>query len=490
MGYINKWLRNLIQDMKDNFTLPADWNEYLSKVEQNHNLIIKSKNGCYCTNCQQTFTKKIKMKNETQCPNCKQKLMVRSDELKNLTLKDNVLLLDKVQDYLVARVFELRSDYDGEKQEFEHYVSEYARKIIEKDYLELRNERIQPGVTSYSVNHWRWQGDGDWRIYTGYWYETILSGFLYRDNLKQVLKDTVYEHSRMWEMIRNPYIEYYNLKHLLRVAASPSFETLVELKLYNLADDADSFWTTGTFNKIFGVSKDFYEFMKKHNITKEQLDILKLYPVKNIRTIKFLEQYKYTIEEIKDYTSLDNFIYYFRKNRLKDSHMYLDYLQNAKKLGLDLKNKRYLFPKNLKIEHDKVCNEVKILEQELMNKKITKRFKKLQKNIFKNKKYIIIPASSVEDLIDESKQQNNCVRTYTERYADGNCDIYFMRNIDNPEKSLVTVEVRENKIVQKRTKNNEKTTTEQDKFLKKWEETVLNKKINYANERILEYAAG
>ena len=41
--------------------------------------------------------------------------------------------------------------------------------------------------------------------------------------------------------------------------------------------------------------------------------------------------------------------------------------------------------------------------------------------------FIILPAKSVEALENESKQQSNCVRTYSEDYANGSCDIYFMR---------------------------------------------------------------
>ena len=51
-----------------------------------------------------------------------------------------------------------------------------------------------------------------------------------------------------------------------------------------------------------------------------------------------------------------------------------------------------------------------------------------------------------------------------------------MRLISSKNKSLVTVEIRNNKIVQKRTKNNEITTAEQDEFLKKWEKEILMKK--------------
>jgi len=48
-----------------------------------------------------------------------------------------------------------------------------------------------------------------------------------------------------------------------------------------------------------------------------------------------------------------------------------------------------------------------------------------------------------------------------------------MRELTDINHSLVTVEVRNKKVVQKRTKNNEITSKEQDKFLKEWEQKIL-----------------
>ena len=86
-----------------------------------------------------------------------------------------------------------------------------------------------------------------------------------------------------------------------------------------------------------------------------------------------------------------------------------------------------------------------------------------------------MPAPTLKSLQDESKQQSNCVRTYAEKYADGKCDIYFMRDIKKPKNSLVTVEVKNNKIIQSRIKYNYNPNEKQLKFLDKWENTVLNK---------------
>ena len=138
-----------------------------------------------------------------------------------------------------------------------------------------------------------------------------------------------------------------------------------------------------------------------------------------------------------------------------------------------MKNPKYIYPKNIKEAHDKIEKEYEIVKDNLICEAIKNRGNELSKYTFNNSKYIIFPADSIESLEDESKQQHNCVRTYSERIAKGSCDIYFMRLVSDREHSLVTVEVRNNEVVQKRTKNNQSTTAEQDKFLDLWERKIL-----------------
>ena len=165
-------------------------------------------------------------------------------------------------------------------------------------------------------------------------------------------------------------------------------------------------------------------------------------------------------------------LYKYKLNPDKSSE-YLDYLKFAKELGFDIKDKKYLYPKNLKKKHDEYMQQIETNKNKKTDRKIKSKYKKLLKNKYENKKYIIIPASSISALVDESKQQNNCVRTYAERIAKNECDIYFMRNAKKPDKSLVTVEVRHNKVVQSRIKNNKCPTDQQLQFLKSWEQNIL-----------------
>ena len=81
----------------------------------------------------------------------------------------------------------------------------------------------------------------------------------------------------------------------------------------------------------------------------------------------------------------------------------------------------------------------------------------------------------MNDIKDEANQQHNCVYTnYSEKYANGETDIYFLRKIKKPNESLVTVEVMNGRIRQKYQKRNTKTNKEQNNFLKLWERKVLN----------------
>ena len=248
------------------------------------------------------------------------------------------------------------------------------------------------------------------------------------------------------------------------------------MKLYNLALRADELRNKGSFQEIFGVSKDYYPFMKKNNITYLQLKLLRLLQEKDIKKIKYLQHFvSYgdsisDLEEISNYISLNRFIKYSKMHhRNVRTYLYKDYLRFAKMLGLDLKNNRYAFPKNLKEEHDKLEKQYEIQSKVLVQKAIKRRGKELSKYKYKNNKFIILPAPNLKALQDESKQQNNCVRTY----ADGTCDIYFMRDIQNPKKSLVTVEVKNNKVVQSRIKNNNDPNEKQLKFLDSWENIIL-----------------
>lgn len=157
----------------------------------------------------------------------------------------------------------------------------------------------------------------------------------------------------------------------------------------------------------------------------------------------------------------------------RNIYEYYDYILCCDKMMLNMGDKEVLFPKNFREEHDKITSEMIIATDSKINERISLLSKLFALNIYEDDKYIIFPASSVDSLIDESSQMSNCVRNYCIKLSNNECQIYFMRYKNNVNKSLVTIEVRDGKIVQARTRFNEFPTNEMNEILKKWEEQMI-----------------
>ena len=154
--------------------------------------------------------------------------------------------------------------------------------------------------------------------------------------------------------------------------------------------------------------------------------------------------------------------------------LYLDYIDNLMKIGIPLTKKK-LLPANFSEAHDISMKKVKIAENKLLDEKIKQRYEELKRNNYKDNKFCIRPAKTLNDMKDESNQQNNCVYSnYSEKYANGITDIYFLRKLKNPDKSLVTVEVLDGKVRQKYEKRNTAINKEEKEFLNLWEKNILN----------------
>ena len=482
MGYVKVKYQRMLDILDNRYFLPIGWNEFVEKNCVKHNLIFKgSKSTCTCSHCGHTFESKTKVNDYEKCPSCNNKYLVKRNNLRRYVFKDVIAFVDKVDNDIIVRYFELCTWYckDNESNKFKNSAVEFAREFVDckkYDYYDTPtyiNERVSKNQGEKVVYHFdvknRWRSYDSYRTMCG-------SCIVFPDNMQEVLKDTEYQYSMLWELVKTR--EYIRLIDLFSLARrSNNIEMLVKAKLYNLAFEADKFTRNGSFERIFELPKTFYKFMKRFNITYDQLEILRLLKKEDIKAIRYLEKYSiYDLKEIAKYISLYKFINYSKmKKRKLRTYIYKDYLRFASFLGYDLKNPKYLYPVNLEEQHDILEEQYEIANKELIDKKINERGKVLSINLYKNKEYFVIPAPSYKALLDESKQQQHCVRTYAEKYADGECDIYFMRNNNSPEKSLVTIEVRENKIVQSRAKHNNSPSEKEKKFLQKWENKVLRK---------------
>ena len=140
---------------------------------------------------------------------------------------------------------------------------------------------------------------------------------------------------------------------------------------------------------------------------------------------------------------------------------------------MDLNNNNIRFPKNIHKAHDDAMDKYEIVKDEKINKQIGDFSKDLQKYVYEDKNLMIRPASSQQELIDESRQLDHCVRTYGEKMAKRKTSIFFIRKKKNPEKSYVTLELINGKVIQVRGyKNNVHNPLDQSviDFVHKWEQ--------------------
>ena len=83
--------------------------------------------------------------------------------------------------------------------------------------------------------------------------------------------------------------------------------------------------------------------------------------------------------------------------------------------------------------------------------------------------YSFIYPKTPQDIKDEAVQQTNCVASYINKVMNGDCHIMFMRYKNTPQDSLVTLEIRGDKVVQKKGRFNRETTDEENKYIAKFE---------------------
>ncbi|MGX5183783.1 PcfJ domain-containing protein [Streptomyces avermitilis] len=125
-----------------------------------------------------------------------------------------------------------------------------------------------------------------------------------------------------------------------------------------------------------------------------------------------------------------------------------DYLTECEMLNMDLSQEQILFPPDVYAAHQKTMKQVEVRHDELVQLKIDKRVKDLEKYCFTDGKYLIRPAHSADELIQEGKELGHCVGTYVNQYKNGSTNIFVIRMVSQPDKPFFTMEIKNNRITQ------------------------------------------
>lgn len=142
-----------------------------------------------------------------------------------------------------------------------------------------------------------------------------------------------------------------------------------------------------------------------------------------------------------------------------------DTLQMQKRLRGKVYDK---YPSSLTEMHQQLSFRMALYEQRIDEFGFKDHSERLSKLSYQDDKYLIRPPYNKADMCDEASQQANCLATYVRAYSLNDTDIYFMRSVDEPEKSLVTVEVRDAKVRQAYRAYNRQPSDEELEWLKSW----------------------
>lgn len=473
---------------------PKYWENFINENSKTHHLIIKDKKmkKLYCTNCHKYFSDTtIKVRDYVECPNCHQVSCVYGINYYRHSFAQSVVLVQRMDKKVIIRIFEIYSYFEEGNKKIKKSCIEYAR--------------IIPGIGRFLGNNVYINMFGLLRVYHGYkkinWskykgYKYFTDHPTYPYNKKRIIKGTNMEYAPIKEFMNKFSYYRYNFLDVLELAAYGSFELLWNMKLYNLCFYSKALNKNGSFYKRFGVPKSFLKFMQDNNVTYKELMILRLFQRADselFQKFKYcnLNHLRYLIKnnilddfsnsnlelnasnikllkEISEFVPLKKLMKYYKG--LNNLIIYRDYLIMSKKLALNYKSKKDLFPRNLISRHDKMQKKLTIEEDRETHFAAYLRYLELSKYTYEDNKYIIFPAPSIDDLKKEGLQQGNCVGSmYLQPYINSQTEIFFMRDIEKVDKSLITLEFKNGHIVQKELPHHsQKFTEEQNTFINNW----------------------
>ena len=142
----------------------------------------------------------------------------------------------------------------------------------------------------------------------------------------------------------------------------------------------------------------------------------------------------------------------------RTAEVYFDYLSMRQTLGYNLENTVYQQPKNLQAAHDKMVVEQNKHAQDERLKEVAGEYPLIRKNyrslrnryFYEDETYFIRPARSAEEIVIEGRTLHHCVggNNYLDKHNRKESIILMLRFQSEPEMPYVTVEIKEEKIVQ------------------------------------------
>ena len=233
----------------------------------------------------------------------------------------------------------------------------------------------------------------------------------------------------------------------------------------------DAYFLAYNLDYISLDDNDIYQILHSHT---EKYDRNNYSWVYKSRLASLIDEYGYNAKSLLNY--LDHLKTF---EAIEGMNWLLRELEDYAKMMKDISPKFDKYPRHFLTTHKIASRNYNRLKHQFDEEKFKNRINLDMEHTFGD--YVFIYPKCIQDIKDESVNMNNCVSSYVQKVIDGNCDILFLRHKDSPDKSLVTIEVRNNKIVQALQKYNHPLTKEQQEIVDKWDKYYANKIKNNSN---------
>jgi hypothetical protein len=134
------------------------------------------------------------------------------------------------------------------------------------------------------------------------------------------------------------------------------------------------------------------------------------------------------------------------------------------------------YPRHLKTAHDIVMRNYRVNKSQVLSKRYADMVESLKGMEYKGEEYSVVVPATLDLIVKEGQSLNHCVANYIEGLVAGEYSILFLRKNDDLEKSLVTLQVQGERIVQAKGVNNRPVSREEKEVMDKYVEQLAKQK--------------
>ena len=238
--------------------------------------------------------------------------------------------------------------------------------------------------------------------------------------------------------------EYDCFNRLCHPGRNPKEIFKTDKSLYSILKDEEDIRLWDIYRKMYRagkVGKDTIAYAYENRISERQLNqmnelLSKRYKDKPVFTWESLQNYMHRLDMFQAIEWEEGF------------QLLKDYLNICNQLEMEPR----IDSDSLKREHDVAARiltrkreEEWAKEHAAENDRRMRSFREacdyMSKNDYNDGQYLIRAVRDYDDLLDEAKQQHNCVASYSNAIGERRSLIYVMRSVSDPKRSIATVEI-------------------------------------------------